>query len=335
MSTLSIPNYFVRSVLQHAPKVGLDRSLLLMKAGIPPELYDNPNAGISLTSFATLQIKTMKAMGDEFLGCAPRRFLPGTWSNMCHTAIHSPTLGGALTRCCNFYRMFEDGLQPTLYNHGEYLRITIEPGIKDYDYTLYGWEQMIYTLQRFACWLVRQQLPSISIEMATPHPPHANHYMNIFPGQSIRFDCAQFALVVPSHVANLPLRQNEQSLQHFLRHPILALMTQRQDQHSWSVRVRHSLSDNIHRSPTINSTASDLNLHPQTLRRRLAREGTTYNEIKSQCRKDAALYYLSKPKLSIEQIAIQIGFSEASAFTRAFKHWTGQSPQRYRRKLYF
>lgn len=332
MLNISISNYFVRAVLHHAPAAGLDRTELLRQAGIPPELFDQHYARISAVRFAMLQAKAVQAMGDEFLGYGPRRLLPGTWANMCHAVIHCPTLGEALDRCCSFYRMFEDGLQPTLERHGEHLRITIEAGRPDFDYTLYAWEQMMYTLHRFASWLVRQHVPLVSIDMAAPVPAHIDDYRHVFLGQPVQFDRPRFALTLSSQVAALPLEQNEQSLHHFLHHPLLVLLVQQYKQQSWSQRVRQALSKNLHLSPTIDDIAADLKLHQQTLRRRLASEGASYNEIKNQCRRDTALYYLGKPHLSIEHIALQTGFSETSAFTRAFKQWTGVPPRLYRRR---
>jgi AraC-like DNA-binding protein len=79
--------------------------------------------------------------------------------------------------------------------------------------------------------------------------------------------------------------------------------------------------------------ASALDVHPQTLRRRLSGEGTTFKDIKNQVRRDTALHFLGKQGLSIEEIAHRAGFSESSAFIRAFKGWTGVTPYSYRKGL--
>lgn len=68
----------------------------------------------------------------------------------------------------------------------------------------------------------------------------------------------------------------------------------------------------------------------QTLRRHLREEGSSFQELKDNLRRDLAIYHLSRNEISIQLIAEQLGFSEPSAFHRAFKKWTGLTPGAYR-----
>ncbi|MDE0930282.1 MAG: AraC family transcriptional regulator [Halioglobus sp.] len=102
---------------------------------------------------------------------------------------------------------------------------------------------------------------------------------------------------------------------------------------SWTARVRHNLRRRLRDMPELSAVATALEVHPQTLRRRLSAEGTTFKDIKNQVRRDTALHFLGKQGLSIEEIAHRAGFSESSAFIRAFKGWTGVTPYTYRKGL--
>ena len=83
---------------------------------------------------------------------------------------------------------------------------------------------------------------------------------------------------------------------------------------------------------TEEDTAKELYMSPRTLQRKLAEANTTYVQLVDDTRKDLALRYIEDPRRSVTDITFSLGFSQPSAFTRAFKRWTGLSPSDYRTK---
>ena len=79
--------------------------------------------------------------------------------------------------------------------------------------------------------------------------------------------------------------------------------------------------------------AQQMHFSPSTLRRHLIDEGQSYQSIKDALRLDLAISQLCHSDKSVEGIALDLGFAEASAFHRAFKKWTGTRPGEYRRAL--
>ena len=84
---------------------------------------------------------------------------------------------------------------------------------------------------------------------------------------------------------------------------------------------------------TAEDTAKQLHMSPRTLQRKLAEANTTYLQLLDDARKDLALRYIEDPRRSVTDITFSLGFSQPSAFTRAFKRWTGVSPSDHRTKL--
>lgn len=86
-------------------------------------------------------------------------------------------------------------------------------------------------------------------------------------------------------------------------------------------------------SPSLETIAESLALSPRTLRRRMADAGYTFQEVKNLARENRAKYYLANTSMALSEIAFELGYSELSAFSRAFRAWTGETPQAYREKI--
>src|SRR5262249_2535552 len=84
--------------------------------------------------------------------------------------------------------------------------------------------------------------------------------------------------------------------------------------------------------PGVDRVARQLGLSARTLQRKLREHGITHQEILDQMRKDLATRYLSQPEMAICEVAYLLGFSESSAFHRAFKRWTGSTPTEFRKR---
>ena len=333
MRDLSISVYFARAVLENAVRQGLDPISLLRRSRISPRLLLEDNARISIERFADLQVSTMLAMGDEALGYMSRRMPIGCWSMMCHAVIGSETLGQALSRYCRFYQLFEFGIHPCLVEEGDLVRIHLVQPDDNTALAPYMSDMALFNLHRFASWLVQEHLPIQLVELSHASMAQLVDYRHMFLANPVAFERPQSQLVLSSALLKKRVTQNETSLRHFLRHPVLILLTQDYASNSWTSRVRDIVRRNLGDMPELNEVASTLEVHPQTLRRRLSSEGVTFKEIKSQVRRDTALHFLGKQGLSIEEIAHRAGFSESSAFIRAFKGWTGVTPYTYRKGL--
>lgn len=333
MRSPSISVRFARAVLRQTVQRGLDPIALLRKNRISPRLLLEDEARISVERFADLQVSTMLALQDEALGYASRRMPVGSWSMMCHAVIGSATLGQALSRYSRFYQLFEFGLHPVMTTDADRTLLCLQQIDVDDSAGSYYSELFLSNSQRFANWLVQEQLPLHEVRLKQQPVARREEYHQVFMGNPVHFEQDQAALVYSTSLMEKPLRQNEASLRHFLRHPVLFMLTQQFATDSWTARVRDILRQKMDGMPELNDVAALLDLHPQTLRRRLAAEGTSFMDIKNRLRRDTALHFLGKQGLSIEEIAHRSGFSESSAFIRAFKGWTGVTPYGYRKGL--
>ena len=150
----------------------------------------------------------------------------------------------------------------------------------------------------------------------------------------LRFERPNTAIAFEAGYLDLPVQQNERSIKEFLRTAPESILLKYKNGSSLSARVRRRLRQfEPGEVPDFEDLAGELNLAPATMRRRLHEEGTSYQSIKDQLRRDLAIGYLSHTDRSVMEIALELGFSERSAFHRAFRKWTGASPGEFRRTL--
>jgi len=322
--------HFVEAVLRHALTAGVDPQSLLRHHRIPPRLLGEPAARISVQQFADLQTGTMQAMDDEALGYARAPVPLGTWDMMCHAVINAGTLGQALHRYCRFFQLIDRGLAMHIELDGDDLRLILDDAAPERG--AYLAELSFLNTHRFACWLVQEELPLREVRFAHARSARAGDYRLMFVGNPVSFEQDQHALHLAASLLEKPILQTPESLRRYLRHPMRAMLTTSYA-YSWTAKVREQLRRELQDLPELVAVAARLDLHPQTLRRRLSAEGSTFKQIKSDIRRDTALHFLGKRNLSVEEVAHRSGFSEASAFIRAFKSWTGLTPYSYRKGL--
>ncbi len=90
-------------------------------------------------------------------------------------------------------------------------------------------------------------------------------------------------------------------------------------------RVRRAAQATLVKSPSLESVARELGISPRTLRRHLAQERTSLRAILDDVRRERADQLLARGE-AVKAVASELGFSESSAFSRAYKRWTGRSP---------
>ncbi|MEM9254643.1 MAG: AraC family transcriptional regulator [Pseudomonadota bacterium] len=329
---LSISVYFAKGMLRNAVAGGLDAVSLLRRNRISPRLLQEENARLSIERYADLMVSTMQAMNDEALGYYRRPMPVGCWAMMCHAVIGCETLGQALQRYCRFFQLFEPSYWQAMEEDEESVSICMQQGIGEISES-FPCEMALFNTHRFASWLVQEHLPIQKAQFHYAPAAPALDYRYMFLGNPVEFERDSSRLVMSRTLLDKPVTQTESSLRHFLRHPILIMLTQDYETSSWTSRVRQIIRRHLLDVPELADVAATLEVHPQTLRRRLSAEGTTFKDIKNQVRRDTALHFLGKQGLSIEEIAHRAGFSESSAFIRAFKGWTGVTPYTYRKGL--
>jgi AraC-like DNA-binding protein len=175
-------------------------------------------------------------------------------------------------------------------------------------------------------------LRPVKAMLCRPKPEKAEVYERFF-GCEVRFRAKEDAFVLSTRDADRPLPSANRQLAAVFD-KLLTEELARLDRSDVVSRCRAEVLEHLESGEmTEQDMAKRLHMSRRTLQRRLDEADTTYLRLVDDTRKDLALRYIEDPHRSITDVAFTLGFSQQSAFTRAFKRWTGVNPTQYRTKL--
>jgi AraC-like DNA-binding protein len=318
---------FVRTAVDAAAARGIDLRPILARAAIPEALLADDRARCTPEQVTTFVREVWRLSEDELFGLGSVPVPRGTFRLVCYALINSPDLRTVYERLAEFgpalpaLPPFESVVGPEVTRLQVDLTAFDDPGHLLADFIL-------LVVHRFTGWLIGQRIRLRVVELPYPQPDNADEYDLIF-GAPLRFDAAHPALEFDSALLALPILRDERELDEYLKHSPADLLGRRDYGTTLADQVRHILERGLRGQwPSSDDVAQRLSISPQHVRRRLRDEGTSVGAIKEELLRDAAIAGLARG-VAVDELSSRLGFSEASAFRRAFKRWTGSTPAAY------
>ncbi|WP_166264469.1 AraC family transcriptional regulator [Marinobacter caseinilyticus] len=330
MANLTVSRHFVEAALTGAKRLGFDENALLRQAAISPELLKIDMARVSSAQYSRLMQAIWTDMADEFMGLGPRRCKPGTFATMCTLVIDCPTLEAVYQRAFQFSSLFEPSACLRLEDDGQTARLVMAIEGELHDPMCFLQESLLVIWHRLGSWLIGQPVELNLARFRYPRPPHGDEYRHIF-HCPLQFDAPDTELHFDRRFLSAPVIRDRPEMHQFLKTSPADLLSRPDESNTFTGRIRTLIGRDFAKPlPDFEWIAAELHTSPQTLRRRLKQENTSFQEIKDLLRRDLAIYFLARPELPINDIAHRVGFTEPSTFHRAFKKWTGVTPGAYR-----
>lgn len=330
---------FVHQAVSGLVSRGLNPDAILREAGISPELLRAHQARVSAESYASLWLAIAQALDDEFFGQDSGRMRFGSFTMLCHAISGCQTVGQGLERAGRFFGLLLNDIQVTVERAGSRRQdecvgkptaALVLSGRNESTPSSFAQETILVMLQGLMCWLARRRVAITYVSFGYPAPGYSAEYRAMF-SRDLRFDQARTELAVDDSELDRPVHQDEASVKAFLRSAPYNLIVKYADDRAMSARIRKLLRSSPPTSwPTFEELTPKLHLSTSSLRRRLMEDGSSYQEIKDQLRRDLAIEMLTHTNTPVAEIADQLGFAETTAFHRAFRRWTGSSTGPYR-----
>ncbi len=329
-SRAQTPVALVRAVLHAYAQRGLDPAGALQKAQIAPADLDDARQRVAAAQFERLCFAAMQELDDEALGWFSRRLPWGSYGMLARASIGAPTLGTALARWCRHHGLLTDDVALTLRSHGEQARMDIAERRDLGALREFALLSLLRNLHGLACWLVDSHITLQGAQFPFAAPPHADVYPRLFPGP-VHFGQPQAGLCFDSHYLQLPLRRDGAALDQMLRRALPILVWPYRRDRLLSRRVLQCLRQ-PHSAHTADTLSAQLGMSPRSLHRQLRSEGTSLQQLKDEARRERASDLLLRTRLPISRVARAAGFASDKSFARAFRQWTGHTPQAWRER---
>jgi AraC-like DNA-binding protein len=313
-------------------KYGGDVDRIFGAVRILPDMAGSPTQKLKLSAFCQLFEESARQTGYENFGLwFGNQFKPrdlGLWG---YAAVSAPTLGSALEQLVGLFRFHQEssamrlcrGTSGLMRLEYQITAPTIVERRQDAELSL----GMFLNFFRECCgarWAPEE------VHFEHPKPSMAKEHEAAF-GAPVYFSQPTNALLFRLAILDRPMPASDLKL--------LAVMQTCLEQLGSSAPAEDMLVDRVRTAirlrlpdgyPALEEVAEDLHVSANVIGRELHDAGTTYTEVVESVRRDLALSYMKQRRLPFSEMAILLGYSELSAFSRAFRRWTGASPREFR-----
>lgn len=309
---------------------GCDSAALFEQAGLDPAILRDPNGRYPVSRMSRLWKLAVEATRDPCIGLAVAEFVqPATFHSLGLAVLASQTLEDALTRSARYSRIVSNAVDILLEETPQGLKqiLRFREDIPQVDEAIDVFMASTLKLGRM---LSGTDLRPRALRLRRSATTEMRAQFAAYFGVPIEFEADENSVLIPWSLARQPLpmanpalaRQNDQVVMEYLARFDGARLTE---------KVRAELIARLPSGePARGDVAAALHLSEKTLQRRLRDEGTSYQDLLDETRRELAQQYLREGRASVCEVTFRLGFSDQSSFTRAFKRWTGVAPGEYR-----
>ena len=327
----TICQHHVISCMHGLRERDLSEQPALERAGINPAVLTKRSQRVHTDQVARLFKNIQESLDDEFMGFTENNCKVGVFATMAELVSRCANLGELLEKAVRFYNLVNDDISMSLDRSENNAVLSFKMARPELDPEHFMTEFWLVIWHRFPSWYIGQPIRLEETHFTFALPEHRDELQIMFPSQ-LQFNSSANRLIFNARYLDKPLVRTDQELTQFVENAPADVMTIPGSDSTLEAQIERIISQ---RHPNrlvfapIHQLAAELGISSQTLHRRLKESATSYQKIKDNLRREVAINKLVNERLSVEQVADIVGFSESRSFTRAFKHWTGLTPREY------
>lgn len=316
-----------------AAEHGVPRTDMLRDTGLAPDVLERPDAQVDAHQELAVVRNLVRLLGDRpALGLdIGRRYRVTTFGIFGFACVSSPTLRDAIAFALRYLDLSFTFCIPVV----EVLPGEVRAGLHDervpQDVRQFLVERDLSAIYTVMTDLLPSGIPLRSLALRIPEPSYVDVFVDVFGVRPEFGSSANVFTFDPAHLERTLPQANEHTVA-MCEAQCRELVTRRRRRTGVPHEVREQLTRVGGVAAGIDEVAAALNMSTRTLRRRLGEAGTSYRALLDEVRETLAEEMLGTGALSIEDVAVRLGYAEASSFIYAFKRWKGTTPAAYQRE---
>jgi len=332
--TATISAHVVRAILAGAAARGLDPAALVTRFGIEPHVLADVDGRVPAALTVTLWEEVPRLANDPAFGLRLGETAGATALTLAgHLIQASATLRDGVRRMLAYYRVFNDVHPPELVEGSDVWSLRVVTRGTPLEGPRHAMEFAMAWLVGLARRTTGADVVPRAVHFEHDAPPDDGEHQRVF-RCPVRFGAAHCGLDVDAAVLDLPHLAPDSHLVELLESHARGLMERLPGTPDFAARVRQVLYGTMKRGEGgVAAVARELHMSARSVQRYLEQEGTSYQAVLDELRRDLAVRYLADRSLTLGEVAFLLGFSDQAAFHRAFVRWTGVTPGHHRRGL--
>lgn len=330
-----VPVNAVGKIINAAKAAGVEPEELSRAARLDLSALQDVDNQISFKQLIEIYQQAARLTGDNAFGLhAGELDSPKLYGILGYVTINSPDMGEALNRLVRFQQLRSNAYRFSLEVKGAsaqlsyfYLANDATPEERRHES-----EETLCSIILFGRMLTRSDWIPREVRFEHAEPENISEHERIFRAP-VHFSKPATELIFDSSFLEMPLVEADLTLGSLLERQAEELLANSTRHGAFSHQVRQLIKETLPSGEArIDSIGRKLGVSSRTLQRKLREEGTSYQELLEETQRSLAEFYLRKPEIAICEVSYLLGFSQASAFHRAFRRWTGMTVKEFRHK---
>ena len=321
----------VSSFWRQIEDYGIAPEPLFKKHGVSASILFDPNARISDLLINRITTEVAAQAGDPFFGLKEEKyFLPSHVGPLGFAWLASTSLRSAMERFQRYIKVIHEKIEIVISEEQDSLVVSIHSG-SPYANIIYRDDAQLAILTRMCRFISGDEWNPTRVTFIHPPPADSSYYFQLF-RCPVEFSAEFNSLYINRQQAEKRLTGSNKQLAQLNDHIVVRYLAS-QSKDDIVNRVKTAIIENLGEGAVTESAiAQCLHMSTRNLNRKLTTENTSFKAQLLEIRSELANQYINDATLTLTEISYQLGFSEISSFSRAYKRWTGRSPSEARRE---